>query len=318
MTNIKRQFDAASALFGGTQPSASATVRVTATATEDSSDGVVNVVFEDGTDADIPVIGSISAGDEVVIDVQSGIGVGIGTVGWGDRMYTDVDGLTTLVHEYSGGVLVAKVGQSVGALVNASGEFDIVSLTWSGTTPTIGSTLAQFGQVVNITPVQGYASYPVSYNMTEYGFKIIDDTSSDTLFYVGYDINNQQEFLLGGGYAVHLDGSNIDQGIGTLTVTNNGSTDTVHLHEIVPVTYTTGSMAVGSGGNFTIPRSDIVSSYDYTPVGIVGWDSTHGQNWQIGRCHINSNGGISGSYKHGFGSAAESCTFIFYVLCMSS
>ena len=42
----------------------------------------------------------------------------------------------TIIREYNNGVLVAKVGQDTGALVNANGSFDIVSVTWNGNTPT--------------------------------------------------------------------------------------------------------------------------------------------------------------------------------------
>lgn len=49
--------------------------------------------------------------------------------------------LATLIRDSAAGTLVTKVGQSIGALVNANGSYDIVALTWSGTTPTIGATL---------------------------------------------------------------------------------------------------------------------------------------------------------------------------------
>ena len=47
------------------------------------------------------------------------------------------DSLATMVRQYSGGVLVCKTGQKVGALVNADGSFDVVDVTWDGETPTI-------------------------------------------------------------------------------------------------------------------------------------------------------------------------------------
>lgn len=52
----------------------------------------------------------------------------------------------TLIRQYANGVLVCKVGESVGALVNASGSFDVVAVTWSGNNPTVGGELAKFGQ----------------------------------------------------------------------------------------------------------------------------------------------------------------------------
>ena len=55
-------------------------------------------------------------------------------------LITDVDGVQTMIRAYSGGVLVGKPpasgtsGTSVCALVSASGEFDVVLVTWSRTT----------------------------------------------------------------------------------------------------------------------------------------------------------------------------------------
>ena len=50
----------------------------------------------------------------------------------------------TLIRQYSGGVLVAKTGSTVGALVNANGSFDVVTLTWSNGVPTAGTEIASF------------------------------------------------------------------------------------------------------------------------------------------------------------------------------
>ena len=54
------------------------------------------------------------------------------------------DGTATLIRQYSGGVLVAKTGANVGALVNASGSFDVVTLTWSNGVPSVAGTLSSF------------------------------------------------------------------------------------------------------------------------------------------------------------------------------
>ena len=59
----------------------------------------------------------------------------------------EVTARTTIIREYGGGVLVAKVGQTIGALVNADGSFDVVGITWSGTTPTVTNTIyARYGE----------------------------------------------------------------------------------------------------------------------------------------------------------------------------
>lgn len=56
---------------------------------------------------------------------------------------TGVNGLNALVRQYADGVLVCRQGNTIGALVNADGSFDIVSVTWDGATPTAGATVGQ-------------------------------------------------------------------------------------------------------------------------------------------------------------------------------
>ena len=48
----------------------------------------------------------------------------------------------TMIRQYSGGVLVCKTGNAVGALVNADGSFQVVKVTWSGSTPTVGEAIS--------------------------------------------------------------------------------------------------------------------------------------------------------------------------------
>ena len=50
----------------------------------------------------------------------------------------------TLIRQYSDGVLVCKTGKSVGALVSANGSFDVVTVTWDGSTPKAGTAIASF------------------------------------------------------------------------------------------------------------------------------------------------------------------------------
>ena len=52
----------------------------------------------------------------------------------------------TIIREYNSGVLVGKVGQDTGALVNAQGSFDVVGVTWNGDVPTAGNSIASFGE----------------------------------------------------------------------------------------------------------------------------------------------------------------------------
>lgn len=63
------------------------------------------------------------------------------------RITATEDGLAvqeTLIRQYAGGVLVAYTGNPVGALVNAAGQYDIVSLTWQDGEPTVTGTLSTF------------------------------------------------------------------------------------------------------------------------------------------------------------------------------
>lgn len=74
-------------------------------------------------------------------------------------LLTDVGGIQTMIRETTDGILVAKTGNTVGALVNADGSFDVVELSWSGDTPTIGVSVGSFAQDdVHIGSQVGYQS----------------------------------------------------------------------------------------------------------------------------------------------------------------
>lgn len=53
------------------------------------------------------------------------------------QSYATKDEVATLVRAYGDGVLVCKRGQTIGALINADGSFDVVSLTWEGDVPKV-------------------------------------------------------------------------------------------------------------------------------------------------------------------------------------
>jgi len=53
------------------------------------------------------------------------------------QSYATKDEVATLVRAYGDGVLVCKRGQTIGALINADGSFDVVSLTWEGGVPKV-------------------------------------------------------------------------------------------------------------------------------------------------------------------------------------
>lgn len=174
--NANQKNRLAADIFGS--PKVDALQRVSATAVTDSADGLVTIEFDDGSQIEVDTLGAIESGDTVLVDVQNGHTVVSGATGWGDRLYEGVDGLQTLVHEYSGGVLVAKVGQTAGALVNADGSFDVVELSWSGTTPTIGERRSYFGDYILLGNTAGLSTYIAR------GALVVTDSSGDPVFSV--------------------------------------------------------------------------------------------------------------------------------------
>lgn len=79
----------------------------------------------------------------------------------------------TYISDVSNGTLVCKSGQTVGALVNANGSFDIVPVTWSSGNPTVGST--------------AYAQFNGTDVIFSNGVKF-SSTGTEGLFYVGKTI----------------------------------------------------------------------------------------------------------------------------------
>lgn len=65
-----------------------------------------------------------------------------------DSISTLIEGtnqLSTMVRQYYDGVLVCKTDQTIGALVNADGSFDVVPVEWDGLTPTAGDPITSIG-----------------------------------------------------------------------------------------------------------------------------------------------------------------------------
>ena len=68
----------------------------------------------------------------------------------------EIEARSTIIREFAGGVLIAKVGQTIAALVNANGSFDVVGVTWNGKTPTVTDTLyARYGTATIIKNSSG-------------------------------------------------------------------------------------------------------------------------------------------------------------------
>lgn len=118
--------------------------RTSGTAVSDSSGGKVRVQLSDGDPIEVPTTAAVKAGQTVSLLVSGGVATAVGVAGWGDGVQSQVDEQTAMVRQYADGVLVAKTGAKVGALVNASGSFDVVTLTWSNGVPSVAGTLSSF------------------------------------------------------------------------------------------------------------------------------------------------------------------------------
>ena len=66
---------------------------------------------------------------------------------------SETDARTTIIRAQSGGVITAYKGQTYGVYTNASGSVDIVTLSWSGSTPSIASTIASYGSTITLGQV---------------------------------------------------------------------------------------------------------------------------------------------------------------------
>lgn len=143
--NLNKELALAEAIFG-TPSEPSNVTRITATAVTDSAGGSATVELEDGTQATIDVTGMVKSGDTIIVNLQDGHPIGEGAVGWGDRLYEDASGGQTLIRESAAGILVAKVGDTYGALVSSTGAFQVLSLTWDGDNPIEGTVITNLDE----------------------------------------------------------------------------------------------------------------------------------------------------------------------------
>ena len=81
----------------------------------------------------------------------------------------------TIVRQYGQGVLVAKTGNKLGALVNADGSFDVVAVTWSGNTPTASTVHSRFGLDSAIIGRQVSGQRSIQINSS--GLTVFDNTT---------------------------------------------------------------------------------------------------------------------------------------------
>lgn len=88
----------------------------------------------------------------------------------------------TLIHDYNGGTLVCKIGNTIGSLSNANGSFDIVQVSWNGSIPTVLSNgMSRFD-----------ATSVAFSNGVSFG-----STGTDGIFYVGRTISKSKNISAG-------------------------------------------------------------------------------------------------------------------------
>lgn len=151
-----------------------------------------------------------------------------------------------IIREYEDGVLVAKQNNNYGALINASGSFDVVQLTWSGKEPIIGSPVARFGPNIILG-----ADANLQLKITSNKFQFINGDpdyigaemalSDDDNFYIYH-------LLTGGTLNIGVDGAYLSFGgdwIGISPKTGVGASD------ISVNGYISAGESISAGGNIT-------------------------------------------------------------------
>lgn len=107
-----------------------------------------------------------------------------------------------LVRMYGNGVLVCRPGNTVGALVNAGGSFDVVSVTWNNGVPTAGASIASFGEGIELgdgtigVHIGKLGSvFEIAYNLG--GDKALRVAYTPASYSGGYDWTMEMDFMLG-------------------------------------------------------------------------------------------------------------------------
>jgi len=227
-----------------------------------------------------------------------------------------------IIREYEDGVLVAKQNNNYGALINASGSFDVVPLTWSGKEPIIGSPVARFGSNI-ILGADANLQLKITSNKFQFSNGDPDyigaemALSDDDNFYIyhlltGGTLNigaNGAYLSIGGNWIgispnadvgasdISVDGyisagESISAG-GNITASGNIIADgTVKLsNSIKRKTYTWTIASIGAN-EYKSTEVDPPAESGYIPISIAGWgiDGTGTSHVKWVKCHINSSG----------------------------
>ena len=255
-----------------------------------------------------------------------------------------------IIREYEDGVLAAKQNNNYGALINASGSFDVVQLTWSGKEPIIGSPVARFGSNIILG-----ADANLQLKITSNKFQFINGDpdhigaemalSDDDNFYIHH-------ILTGGTLNIGVDGTHLSIGGnwigispntgvgasdisvngyisagesisagGNITASGNITTDgTVKLsNSIKRKTYTWTISSIGAN-EYTSTEVDPPAESGYIPISIAGWgiDGTGTSHVKWVKCHINSNGKLVIGLMNDNSNARTNWTATVYILYVKS
>ena len=105
---------------------------------------------------------------------------------------------STMVRTYGAGVLVCRQGNTVGALVNSNGSFDVVKVTWSGTTPTASTVYASYGDTITIgDPSKAHIEVSGTFGFGVYGKNPAATGQIIEIGRVGYESDTKPYFTFG-------------------------------------------------------------------------------------------------------------------------
>lgn len=255
-----------------------------------------------------------------------------------------------IIREYEDGVLVAKQNNNYGALINASGSFDVVQLTWSGKEPIIGSPVARFGSNIILG-----ADANLQLKITSNKFQFINGDpdhigaemalSDDDNFYIHHlltggtlniGVNGAYLFIGGNWIGVSPNtgvgasdisvkgyisaGESISAG-GNITASGNITADgTVKLsNSIKRKTYTWNISSIGAN-EYKSTEVNPPSESGYIPIGIAGWgiDGTGTSHVKWVKCYINSSGKLVIGLMNDNSNARTNWTAAVYILYVKS
>lgn len=160
----------------------------------------------------------------------------------------------TIIRPYSDGVLVCKKGNTVGALVNSSGSFDVVNVTWSGSTPTAGTAYASYSGTASVI---GKAS---DANITVSNTDITMYTKAGTLQYPMAKIGGStREFTFGtrdedstvGNYSMTVGTSHTASASGSIALGNNNTASAQNAIALNGGTTASGTSSLACGNSTT-------------------------------------------------------------------